>query len=38
MRWLAAAIAGCVLVIAWAVHDLSKTWADSLRLPEGTDD
>lgn len=37
MTWPRICLAGmlaCVAVIAWAVHDLSRTWADSLRLPD----
>lgn len=34
MKWIALGVAVCVAVFAWAVHDLTKTWNDSLRLPD----
>jgi hypothetical protein len=33
-RFVLGAILGCVGIIAWCVHDISKTWEASLRLPE----
>lgn len=38
MRWIALGLAVCAAVIAWAAHDLTRTWQNSLRLPEEPDE
>lgn len=37
LRLAATAFTACALALAWAIHDLSRTWADSLRLPADDD-
>lgn len=34
MKWIALGLVVCAALFAWAVHDLTKTWNDSLRLPD----
>lgn len=33
-RWIVGGLVVCAAIFAWAVHDVSRTWNDSLRLPD----